>query len=200
MDSADKIVIQKPIKKAKFDTVKQKSYRQQVLCKHCNRWMHDSNLKRHMRKMHSNLTLIKNENEIQEEIKKSKLVEDEQVEKMQKEDSPCYEQSPNEIQEQVKKRKLVEDEQVEQMQEKGTSCYEQSPSKSSIPTDIEDEILQYNAIYLKKMEIGKHVYEAIINGTCIEEALPKKYRQAHKFYRKRNLMVKKVSQTVNCTF
>ena len=127
MDSTDKIVIQKPIKKAKFDTVKQKSYRKQVLCKHCNRWMHDSNLKRHIRKMHSNLTLIKNEDEIHEEIKKSKLVEDEQVEKMQKEDSPCYKQSPNEIQEQVKKRKLVEDEQVEQMQEKDTSCYEQSP-------------------------------------------------------------------------
>ena len=167
MDSTDKNVIQKPIKKAKFDAVKMKCYRQQVLCKHCNRWMRDSNLKQHMQRMHSNLTLIKDENEITEEIKK---------------------------------RKLVEDEQVEQMQEKSTSCYEQSPSKSSIPTDIEDEIVQYNAIYLKKMEIGKHVYEAIINGTCIEEALPKKYRQAHKFYRKRNLMAKKVSQTVNCTF
>ena len=82
MDSADKNVIQKTIKKVKFDAVKMKCYRQKVLCKHCNRWMRDSNLKRHMRKMHSNLTHIKNENEIQEEIKKSKLVEDEQVEKM----------------------------------------------------------------------------------------------------------------------
>jgi hypothetical protein len=90
----------------------------------------------------------------------------------------------NGIQEEIKNiRKLVEDKQVEQMQEEGpsSSCYEQSLSKS---TDFEKKLLQYNAIYLDKMETGKHVYEAIVKGTVVKEALPKKYRNALKIYLK----------------
>jgi hypothetical protein len=34
------------------------------------------------------------------------------------------------------------------------------------------------------METGKHVYEAIVKGTVVKEALPKKYRNALKMYRK----------------
>jgi hypothetical protein len=82
------------------------------------------------------------------------------------------------------------------MQKEGTSsfCYEQALLKS---TDFEKKLLQYNAIYLEKMETGKHVYEAIVKGTVVEEALPKKYRNALKIFRKSsktietNLMTKK---------
>ena len=56
--------------------------------------------------------------------------------------------------------------------------------KSSISANFKEERLQYNTIYLDKMETGKHVYEAIVKGTVIEEALPKKFKEALKIYRK----------------
>lgn len=142
-------------------TVKKKSYHKTVLCKFCGRWMQDNNMKRHM-KTHADLTVMKDENDIREEIRKRKLVKDEQV---------------------VQMRKVAK---IATAEGASPSCYEQSfqTTKSSIPADFDEELLQYNTIYLEKMERGKKIHEALIKGIVIEDALPKQFREALEIYRK----------------
>ena len=128
MDPATITDVQSLMETDSFDltvsvSVKKKNYNKQVPCKHCGRWMRDDNMKRHM-KIHADLTNAKDEDEIHEEIKKRKLGENE----------------------------TVKDEKIAKIKKKDASCYEQSPSKSSIPSDIEEEILQYYTIYQEKIE------------------------------------------------
>ena len=162
MDSATITDVQTSVCTDSFDVtvaVKKKNYNKPVLCKFCGRWMRDDNMKRHM-KMHADLTIMKDENAIREEIRKRKLIEDEQVEQMQK----------------VAKIAIAEG--------ASPSCYEQSfpNARSSIPADFDEELSQYNTIYLEKMERGRKIYEALIKGTVIEDALPNNSEKPWKFY------------------
>ena len=142
-------------------SVKKKNYHKTVLCKFCGHWMHDNNMKRHM-KTHEDLTVIKDDNDIREEIRKRKLVEDEQGEQMRKVSKIAIEEGAS------------------------PSCYEHSfqSARTSIPVNLDEELLQYNAIYLEKMERGRQIHEALIKGLVIEDALPKQYRDALEIFSK----------------
>ena len=104
-------------------------------------------------KIHADITLkdMKNENGTQEEIKKSKLIEDEQV----------------------------KDEKVTNIEKN---------ENTTLPNieDLRKELLKNNQIYLEKVQMGKRIHETIVNGPYIEEALPKKYKETLKIYRKSN--------------
>ena len=141
--------------------VKKKNYHKPILCKFCGHWMRDDNIKRHM-KTHADLTVMKDENDIREEIRKRKLVEDEQAEQLQK----------------IAKIAIEED--------ASPSCYEQSfpNTRTSIPVNFEEELLQYNKIYLEKKETGRKIHEALVKGIVIEDALPKQFREALEIFRK----------------
>ena len=158
MDSATITDMQTSVCADSFDVtvaVKKKKYNKPILCGACGKWMRDDTLKRHM-KTHADLAIMKDENAIREEIRKRKLVEDEQLKQKQK----------------VAKIATAEG--------ASSSCYEQSfpNTRSSIPVNFDEELLQYNAIYLKKIDRGRKIHEALIKGTVIEDALPKQFREA----------------------
>ena len=144
-------------------SVQNKNYHKSVMCGVCGKWMRDDNIKRHM-KTHADLTVMKDD-EIKSELQKRKGMTEEREEQR------------------GKVMKIAK--------EVGApaSCYEQSFPNTSIPTNFDEELLQYNAIYLEKIDRGKKIHEALIKGTIIEDALPKQYREALNIFCKSRMSI-----------
>ena len=83
--------------------------------------------------------------------------------------------------EQVKQIKKVAE--IAAAEGASSSCYEQSFPNTSIAT-FDEEMLEYNKIYLDKIDMGKQIHEALIKGTVMEDALPKKCRESVDIFRK----------------
>ena len=50
--------------------------------------------------------------------------------------------------------------------------------------DLRQELLQYNNIYLEKLERGKSIYDILCEGCVMEDSLPTHHKQALEIYRK----------------
>ena len=151
--------------KSKFNEnvaeARKKNYHKPAMCGACGKWMRDDTMKRHM-KTHGDLTDLKDDDAIRSELKKRKDMLEERERQREK----------------VKK--------IAEEVGASPSCYEQSfPNiRSHIPINFDEELLQYNAIYLQKIDMGKKIHDALIKGTVIEDALPKHIREALYIFRK----------------
>ena len=67
----------------------------------------------------------------------------------------------------------------------------QQKDTSIVPTEfntsadeLRQELLQYNNIYLEKLERGKSIYDILCEGCIMEDSLPNHHKQALEIYRK----------------
>ena len=134
-------------------------YNTQTMCKFCGKWMRNSNLKRH-NKTHADLLEL-NDQQLQAELQRRKLVEDEKERQIDRIKNIAIEvgASPN--------------------------CYEQSlPKIKKVLTSVSDQLEEINRYYLEKIEVGKQTHEGLLQGIVVEDALPRRYKDALDIYRK----------------
>ena len=116
-------------------------------------------LKRHNAATHGDLTELKDDDAIRNELLKRKCLAEDR--KKQREKVLCI------------------------AHEVGApaSCYKEYFPNTSISTNLEEELLRYNDIYTGKMEQGKQIYEILCKGKIMEDSLPKKYKEALDIFR-----------------